>query len=306
MDIKSFKHFSLKVADLLKQARVQSQEAAKIAKEARDGNRERKEAATATRTKSKELLRRAEDLGKGQVEAAQTKAETLAQRNEQLAPKLAQLKSDLATVQAAKGEAMAQQEVDSIRDKADQAQQRLVPLNDSFERMGQQLAEVDSRVKQLMDSSGGMAAEAGTAKDQIQQVQCNCGYQKINVFQVENALPGLKEDWEEARHRMEQTAAQVKESRAKLALLKEKVLLARDKANRVKLGAHFERGSFLELPLPQPADDFAALTDVRFFFRTRDSNGMVIFHQNPQTLLFRASPLPGRRHCPIGGRIYGH
>lgn len=93
-------------------------------------------------------------------------------------------------------------------------------------------------------------------------------------------MPGLKEDWEEARQRMEQTAAQVKESRAKLAQLKEKVLLARDKANRVKLGAHFERGSFLELPLPQPADDFAALTDVRFFFRTRDSNGRTPFCTN--------------------------
>lgn len=86
-------------------------------------------------------------------------------------------------------------------------------------------------------------------------------------------MPELKEEWEDSQKRIEQTIANVKETRSKLALLKEKVILARDKANRVKLGAHFERGSYLELPLPQTSDDFAEVTDVRFFFRTRERNG---------------------------------
>lgn len=86
-------------------------------------------------------------------------------------------------------------------------------------------------------------------------------------------MPDLKDEWEESRKRIDQTVANVKETRSRLSLLKEKVLLARDKANRVKLGAHFERGSFLELPLPQTSDDFTTVTDVRFFFRTRERNG---------------------------------
>jgi hypothetical protein len=89
-------------------------------------------------------------------------------------------------------------------------------------------------------------------------------------------MPELKEEWEESRKRIDQTIANVKETSSKLAILKEKVLLARDKANRVKLGAHFEKGSFLELPVPQSSDDFAAVTDVRFFFRTRERNGNLI------------------------------
>lgn len=60
--------------------------------------------------------------------------------------------------------------------------------------------------------------------------------------------------------------------KSKLSLLKERVAVARDKANRIRLGAHFERGSFLELPLP-PSDDLAAYNDIRAFFRTREANG---------------------------------
>jgi phage shock protein A len=99
----------------------------------------------------------------------------------------------------------------------------------------------------------------------------------INNFQVDKAIPDLQSEWEEARQRLDQTVANVKQSRSQLAQLKERVALARDKANRVKLGAHFERSSFLELPMPQQPDDLASMTDIRFFVRTREPNGWLAF-----------------------------
>lgn len=90
---------------------------------------------------------------------------------------------------------------------------------------------------------------------------------------MEKAIPALREEWGQLEQRLANTSAKVAESRDKLAVLKERVAAARDKANRIRLGAHFERGAFLELPLPQPSEDLAAFNEIRAFFRTRETNG---------------------------------
>ena len=251
------------VAEALAEARTKGREAAKAAKEANEAMKGHREPAKMARARSKELSEKAKALDASQVQEAKARATSLKQKTSQMEPRLAQLKADLAAIRPGKGEEPANLELDTIRDRADQAHEKLAPLNDSFLQMGQQVASVDSRVRQLMDSSGAMAAEAGTARDQIQQ--------------VDKAIPDLQSEWEEARQRLDQTVANVKQSRSQLAQLKERVALARDKANRVKLGAHFERGSFLELPMPQQPDDLASMTDIRFFVRTREPNGLLFY-----------------------------
>jgi Laminin G domain/Laminin Domain II len=87
----------------------------------------------------------------------------------------------------------------------------------------------------------------------------------------------MEVEWESARDRIANTSARADEIKTRLSLLADKVQIARDKANRIKLGAHFERGSMLELPIPQKSEDFGFFTSVRFFFRTRDPNGLLFF-----------------------------
>jgi hypothetical protein len=73
-----------------------------------------------------------------------------------------------------------------------------------------------------------------------------------------------------------------------LAALKEKVAVIREKANRVKLGVHFEQGSNLELPINHGSAEFGAYTDARLFFRTRRDTGKKTrnFINNQLGLLF--------------------
>nr|CAD2195397.1 unnamed protein product [Meloidogyne enterolobii] len=252
------------VIEGMKQARIQSLDAENRMREAGELIRSQNGSAKEARNKSKILKERSssnvEALGE-----AKARVEALTKREEQLAPLITKIRNDLSEIsqQSLKGGDENQLDIDTIRDKADQSQQRIEPLNESFQKMGKQLEGVGKKVRELVDSSGKAFEDTATARNQIQQVI--------------KSMPELKEEWEDSQKRIEQTIANVKETRSKLALLKEKVILARDKANRVKLGAHFERGSYLELPLPQTSDDFAEVTDVRFFFRTRERNGFLFF-----------------------------
>ncbi|KAL7074923.1 hypothetical protein ACQ4LE_005689, partial [Meloidogyne hapla] len=260
------------VIEGMKQARIQSLDAENRMREAGEQMRAQNGSAKEARAKSKMLKEQSSSLDAEALREAKARADTLTKREEQLTPLIAKIRNDLSEIsqQSLKGETLAGGDkrqllldIDTIREQADQTQQRVEPLNESFKQMGQQLEDVDKRVRELMDSSGKASEDTATARDQIQQVI--------------KAMPELKEEWEDSQKRIDQTIANVKETRSKLALLKEKVLLARDKANRIKLGAHFERGSYLELPLPQTSDDFASITDVRFFFRTREQNGFLFF-----------------------------
>uniref|UniRef100_A0A915EU75 Uncharacterized protein n=1 Tax=Ditylenchus dipsaci TaxID=166011 RepID=A0A915EU75_9BILA len=49
---------------------------------------------------------------------------------------------------------------------------------------------------------------------------------------------------------------------------------------KIKLGAHFEKGSVLEFPVAQHSDDFGAYTQIRLLFRTREDNGILLYFGN--------------------------
>ena len=86
---------------------------------------------------------------------------------------------------------------------------------------------------------------------------------------IPRALDALRTN----RTRIDEYAAVVETLKTRLAEMRERVALVRDKANRVKLGAHFEPDSVLELPLAASAAEFGAYTDAQFFFRTRRDAG---------------------------------
>ncbi|OZC11109.1 laminin EGF-like protein [Onchocerca flexuosa] len=55
---------------------------------------------------------------------------------------------------------------------------------------------------------------------------------------------------------------------------------AREQILKIKLGAHFEKGSILELPLPPRITRSAAYTNIEFFFRTANTSGLMLFFGN--------------------------
>uniref|UniRef100_A0A0K0F7N6 Laminin subunit alpha-5 (inferred by orthology to a human protein) n=1 Tax=Strongyloides venezuelensis TaxID=75913 RepID=A0A0K0F7N6_STRVS len=69
-------------------------------------------------------------------------------------------------------------------------------------------------------------------------------------------------------------------AQAKLAVLREKIDIARNMANRIKLGAHFERGSSLELNVKGKTQDVAGFSDISFYMRTRSLSGLVMYFGN--------------------------
>lgn len=106
-------------------------------------------------------------------------------------------------------------------DISDRAHSSLVPLNESFSKLKPSVELAERRVKQLLDSNVGLALSSETANDQIQQVL--------------KAIPESKEAWESAKIHLTNTSSLVEECKSRLALLKEKIAVARDKANRVTI-----------------------------------------------------------------------
>uniref|UniRef100_A0A914HKE2 Uncharacterized protein n=1 Tax=Globodera rostochiensis TaxID=31243 RepID=A0A914HKE2_GLORO len=256
------------IAQALLKARNGTSTADQLVRKARTQLRGVTETAKSVKNSTNPLLNTIDSHVAIEVAATRAHADTLDGRLAALQPRVAQIKSDLAKASEAATELSEREgsltEIDKIRDEADVAYQKIAPLNASFEEWKSNLVNVDARVDKLMTSSGSMNAEADTAKDQIQQ--------------VDKAIPMLSEEWEQVKQRLANTAERVDECRTKLGTLKERVATARDKANRIRLGAHFEqqRKAFLELPMP-PADDLAVHNDIRFFFRTRESNGQLLF-----------------------------
>jgi hypothetical protein len=80
----------------------------------------------------------------------------------------------------------------------------------------------------------------------------------------------------EAQQKIKATTSEFEKYKNRLSELKEKVALVREKANRVKLGAHIQQSSILELPISHGSAEFAAYTDTRLFFRTKRSSGFPI------------------------------
>lgn len=76
-----------------------------------------------------------------------------------------------------------------------------------------------------------------------------------------------------ARERIKATSGEVEKHKQRLSELKDKVAIVREKANKVKLGAHLQQNSLLELPINHGSSEFGAFTDTRLFFRTRRSSG---------------------------------
>ncbi|VDN38180.1 unnamed protein product, partial [Cylicostephanus goldi] len=74
---------------------------------------------------------------------------------------------------------------------------------------------------------------------------------RSNVKELTSLVPSLVNQYDQMRYAAGNRSAKVEACNEKLSSIKEMIAVARDAANRIKLGAHFEKGSSLDLPMPQ-------------------------------------------------------
>uniref|UniRef100_A0A915EQH0 Laminin G domain-containing protein n=1 Tax=Ditylenchus dipsaci TaxID=166011 RepID=A0A915EQH0_9BILA len=252
------------VLDTLNQAKNFTQQAQISSALARKVGKGKKEKAKESRQKSEQIQQQASELEDSTANELKQRQAGLQQRVDALLPQLEKTVHEYNQLNLSKDDNLA--ELDKISEQSDTAHNSLLPLNDTFSQLKPAIVDADIRVKQLIDSNVDLSQSTESAKDQIKE--------------VEKEIPESKKAWEEVKLRLDNTSSLVEECRSKLALLKEKIAVARDKANRIKLGAHFEKGSVLELPVAQHSDDFGAYTQIRLFFRTREDNGILLYFGN--------------------------
>jgi chromosome segregation ATPase len=167
------------VIDGMKQARIQSLDAEKRMREAGEQMKVQNGSAKEAKSKSKILKEQSFSLDAKTFRQTKARVDALTKKEEELTPLITKIRNDLTELsqQSLKGQATVGKDkhqllldIDTIRDQSDHSQKRVEPLNESFQKMGQQLENVDKRVNKLMDSSGEAAEDSATARDQIQQV----------------------------------------------------------------------------------------------------------------------------------------
>ncbi|PIO66984.1 laminin EGF-like protein [Teladorsagia circumcincta] len=95
-------------------------------------------------------------------------------------------------------------------------------------------------------------------------------------------VPKLMKSYDNMHNSATNRTAKVEACVDKIAALKEQIAVARDAANRIKLGAHFEQGSSLDLAMPHRVARSAAHTDISFHFRTAKEHGIPLFFGNEE------------------------
>ncbi|KAK6013885.1 laminin G domain protein [Ostertagia ostertagi] len=109
----------------------------------------------------------------------------------------------------------------------------------------------------------------------------------VNLLTLSVLVPKLMKSYDNMHNSATNRTAKVEACVDKIAALKEQIAVARDAvardaANRIKLGAHFEQGSSLDLAMPHRVARSAAHTDISFHFRTAKEHGIPLFFGNEE------------------------
>ncbi|TMS36985.1 hypothetical protein L596_004022 [Steinernema carpocapsae] len=138
-------------------------------------------------------------------------------------------------------------------------------------------------VDKLFNESMGTADQVVTTNQLVQAA-------RLQIEKAANSTPSLLEEFKNLKTDSANVLSSIESFREKLNALREKIAVARDMANKIKLGASFGHSSSLEPKLPSRVTRAASFTKVQFFFRTQDQNGLLFFLGNEAGSGNRAVP----------------
>ncbi|KAM3726093.1 Laminin-like protein [Dirofilaria immitis] len=253
--------------DHLKKARNMTNQASLNAEQARKFHEEEAAALAKTlREQSADLLRFAVDLKQSSVNNVDSLKVVFIKKASELESLIRKQKIILQNLRFKFDDGEVNAKLEHSLTASEQARTRADSTVFIFDRFKLDLEEMIGRSEKLVGSILISTNDLGTAREQI--------------LKLVNESSPIMGELEMQQNAASNTSATIEHCREKLNLLKEKIALARDLANRIKLGAHFEKGSILELPLPPRITRSAAYTNIEFFFRTANTSGLILFFGN--------------------------
>ncbi|KAJ1373976.1 hypothetical protein KIN20_036551 [Parelaphostrongylus tenuis] len=144
------------------------------------------------------------------------------------------------------------------------------------------LADSNNTLATTRDNLAQLKSETDEAVSDATEAVQGIKKTRSNIRELSTLVPRLMTSYENMRHMAGNRTAKVELCSEKLASIKEMIAVVRDAANRIKLGAHFERGSSLDLAMPHKVARSAAHTDISFYFRTEKDNGIPLFFGNEE------------------------
>ncbi|XGW07796.1 hypothetical protein V3C99_010722 [Haemonchus contortus] len=181
--------------------------------------------------------------------------------------------------------------VDGMRRNAEGIRSSLVsPLNEttfadvekSADHVNSLLADTDKVLASARDDLAELQEATDKAVSDATDALQGIKKTKSNVKELSVLVPKLMESYDNMHNSATNRTAKVEACVDKIAALKEQIAVARDAANRIKLGAHFEQGSSLDLAMPHRVARSAAHTDIAFHFRTAKEHGIPLFFGNEE------------------------
>uniref|UniRef100_A0A8R1I6V3 Laminin-like protein epi-1 n=2 Tax=Caenorhabditis japonica TaxID=281687 RepID=A0A8R1I6V3_CAEJA len=144
-------------------------------------------------------------------------------------------------------------------------------------------AEIDGVVEETRKKINDISGKAEEITEKANSAMEGIRLARRNSVQLNKLAPIVASKFEELKKLTAARTGKVDSISDKVSQIKEMIAVARDAANRIKLGAHFEKGSSLDLNIPQRVSRSAAHADISFYFRTEQEHGIPLFFGNEES-----------------------
>lgn len=252
--------------DSLEKAREASTEAIAVAEKEQGGLEELNKNVATSLADSKKLnedsskLRSEVDELSKQAMTAEKEADLMADQVEAMKKINNQLKESLKNPLTA--------ESNKIQEKIDQAQSISADIEKARESNKDRLQQTKDDADRALNAHAEAAQSVKTAR--------------VNIKKLAALRPKLIAAFDAMKNAASNRTAKLEGLTDKMGQIREMIAVARDAANRIRLGAHFERGSSLDLNMPHRVSRSAAHTDISFYFRTQSDHGIPLFFGNEE------------------------
>ncbi|CAJ0584396.1 unnamed protein product, partial [Mesorhabditis spiculigera] len=252
----SLKNASAKADDI--QLALSEHDIESMKKEVADGNEKTQELTQKTNNlKNEDLtkLKAESEQAKQRAQAVKQEIESLKERKRNVDEMIAKPAYDKSQLEAISTQ------VDSLAEKH---KDLMGSLQDNREELKKNAESAEKAIENYTK-----------AKQGIKVINKNIENLKTLIPDVSNRFNAALEAQKGIQQKLDDVMARVNE-------MKERISIARDTANRIKLGAHFEKGSSLDLSLPDRVTRSAAYSDISFNFRTTQPHGIPLFFGNEE------------------------
>ncbi|CAI5448656.1 unnamed protein product [Caenorhabditis angaria] len=211
--------------------------------------------------------------------------------------KTLKIKDELKVANLLKDVEKVQRENDELDEYVRDLQRRRDNLNlaknensELFETISEKTKEVEKVLENVgedqdQEKIASLKNEAQKVSDRRAEAIEGIVIARSNVGELKQVTPGLVAAIAVLKSNTQEKTAKFDAVAEKVSQIREKIAVARDAANRIKLGAHFERGSSLNLKVPQRVTRSAAHTDVSFYIRTEQEHGIPLFFGNEENVV---------------------